>query len=80
MCKKIETIRDAEMVIMNGNIKVGTMLLLNENILKCIDTVEDEKYGTRYVFDNGLKWTKSNIINNIVKHMTYGNRWAIKYR
>lgn len=67
------------MVIMNGNIKVGTMLLLNENILICIDTVEDEKYGTRYVFDNGLKWTKSNIISNIAKCMINGNKWAIRY-
>lgn len=79
MGKKIETTRDAEIAIMNGNIKVGTILLLNENILICIDTIEDGKYGTRYVFNNGLKWTKSNIISNIVKHMTYGNRWAIKY-
>ena len=63
--------------IENYNMEVGkTCLMLNGKTRKCVDTTEDS-YGTRYVFDDGIAWTKSNIVSNIAKCMQENKEWAI---
>lgn len=59
------------------NIEVGTTLILGSKIMKCVGTTKD-KYGIRYMFDNGLGWTKSNIISNIIKYIEDGNKCSIR--
>lgn len=56
--------------------KVGMVLTLGDKTLKCVEVVETER-GTRYMFNNGIGWTKSNIESNIVLAEQKGNAWSI---
>lgn len=70
-------IRDKiENYIEKYEIKKGTILTLNGYTRTCCN-IKDDHYGTRYVFDDGIGWTKSNIVSNIVKCVTDGNEWQL---
>lgn len=56
---------------------VGTTLTLNGYTRTCCDITED-RYGIRYIFNDGIGWTKSNIVSNIVKCIKDGNEWQLK--
>lgn len=58
-------------MIIAENIKEGVSIVVNawgkfpKHTMKCIGVEHDEKYKTnRYVFDNGIKWTESNLQSN----------------
>ncbi len=70
-------IHELEQYINNYDIKRGTTLKLGKNTIHCIGQSEDAQ-GVRYVFDNGMRWTKANIISNVVKHIQDGESWGIK--
>lgn len=57
--------------------KIGMVLTLKDNVNTCIDAKEDS-YGMRYYFENGIGWTKSNIISNIRYADLKGWTWSIK--
>lgn len=57
---------------------IGMTLTLGDKVMKCIGTKESS-YGTRYVFDNGYEFTKSNIVSNIVKCACEGKAWDFKW-
>lgn len=56
--------------------KVGMILTLGDKVLKCVNVMETDR-GTRYIFDNGIGWTKSNIESNIVLADNKGIVWNI---
>ena len=58
--------------------KVGMTLELNGKTMMCIGT-EESSYGTRYIFDSGVSFTKSNIVSNIVKCAAAGQSWDFKF-
>jgi hypothetical protein len=62
--------------LINEKARIGMILVLGNTKMKCIDTEEDS-YGTRFVFDNGKSWTKSNIESNIVLAIQKGNVFGI---
>lgn len=54
-----------------SKVKVGTTIVANawgkfeEKTMKCIGMEYDARYqDDRFVFDNGVKWTKSNLRSN----------------
>lgn len=55
---------------------VGMTLTLDGKKHYCID-IEPSSYGTRYVFDSGMRWTIDNICKNIEKCARDGNDWDI---
>lgn len=57
--------------------KVGMELTLGDKILTCINTM-DSSYGIRYVFDNGLGFTKSNILSNIINYVSQDLNWDLR--
>lgn len=59
------------------NIEVGTTLILGNKTMECVGITED-RYGIRYMFDNGLGWTKSNIISNIIRYIEDGSKCGIR--
>lgn len=50
--------------------QVGTTIVVNAwgrfpaKTRKCVGIKEDQKYGKRYVFDDGVEWTESNLKSN----------------
>jgi len=67
--KKVEKLIDK-------NARIGMELILGDTTLTCVSTIESS-YGTRYVFDNGLGFTKSNILSNIVNYESKDLNWYI---
>lgn len=63
--------------VVSHKAKVGMKLNLDGKNMICVKTEEDAKYGTRYVFDNGLAFTQSNICKNIEKCQIEGKSWDI---
>lgn len=59
--------------------KVGMEIDINGNTYKCIGLAEDERYGTRYVFENGTAWTKANIVQNIYRAKCLGLPWDFRF-
>ena len=72
MSKKALKISD----LINEKAKVGMVLILGDKTLKCTETLETDR-GVRYIFDNGIGWTKSNIETNIALATQKGNEWSI---
>ena len=68
--KKVEKLIDQKA-------KIGMELTLGDKILTCIDTIESS-YGVRYMFDNGLGFTKSNILSNIINYETRDFSWDLR--
>jgi hypothetical protein len=66
-----------EIFQLTDKMKVGATLILGDKTLKCVGN-QESTYGTRYVFDNGISWTISNIISNIDMCQAKGQEWAIK--
>lgn len=62
--------------IIDEKAKVGMILTLGEKVLKCVDSQETDR-GTRYIFDNGIRWTKSNIESNAALAVQQGKVFAI---
>lgn len=62
--------------IVEQNAKIGMVLTLGKETMTCVDITRD-KYGERYIFDNGLGFTKSNIVSNIVKYQSEKKEWKI---
>ena len=58
-------------------IKKGTVLKLGKTTMHCIGVSEGGQ-DMRYLFDNGMRWTKANIISNVVKHIQDGEKWELK--
>lgn len=61
--------------LVNEKARIGMELILGDKVLKCVSTLDTDR-GTRYIFDNGIGWTKSNIVSNlnhaILKNETFG--------
>lgn len=57
--------------------KIGMELTLGDKILTCINTT-DSDYGVRYIFDNGLGFTKSNIMSNIINCVSKDLSWYLR--
>lgn len=64
--------------VVERHANVGMILTLGDKVMKCVGT-EESSYGTRYVFDSGVSFTKSNIVNNIVKYASLGKAWDFKW-
>jgi hypothetical protein len=56
--------------------RIGMVLILGDKTLKCTDTLDTDR-GMRYIFDNGIGWTKSNIESNVVLAAQNGKSWSI---
>jgi hypothetical protein len=56
--------------------KVGMVLTLGTKVLNCTGT-QESSYGTRYMFQNGLAFTKSNILSNIIKCKSVDEDWSL---
>jgi hypothetical protein len=50
--------------LVNEKARIGMELILGDKTLKCINMIDTDR-GTRYIFDNGMGWTKSNIVSNL---------------
>lgn len=59
---------------LNEKCKIGMLLTLRIDVLTCIKT-EESSYGLRYVFDNELSLTKSNILSNIINCESKDQDW-----
>ncbi len=66
-------INELEAYINNYEIKRGTTLILGGQTLHCIG-----QNGGKYLFDNGMGWSKADILVNIVKNIQDGRKWGIK--
>jgi hypothetical protein len=62
--------------LVNQKAKIGMKLILGDKMLECVNTLDTDR-GTRYIFDNGLGWTKSNIESNIVMAINKNATWGI---
>ena len=63
--------------VINEKANIGMMSILGDKTLTCVDTMEDS-YGTRYIFDDGLGFTKSNILSNIINCESKDLNWYIQ--
>lgn len=68
--KKLEEVIDEKA-------RVGMELTLGDKTLTCVNTL-DSSYGIRYIFDNGLGFTKSNILSNIINCESRDLNWDIQ--
>jgi hypothetical protein len=62
--------------LVNSKARVGMKLILGDKMLECISTLDTDR-GIRYIFDNGIGWTKSNIESNIVLAVSKNATWGI---
>jgi cyclopropane fatty-acyl-phospholipid synthase-like methyltransferase len=62
--------------LVNEKAKIGMELILGDKTLKCVNT-ETDSYGVRYIFDNGISWTKSNIVSNLKNAILQGKAFGI---
>lgn len=62
--------------LVNKYTRIGMKLILCDTELECIG-VEEDSYGIRYIFDNDVSWTKSNIESNIVFAINKNATWGI---
>lgn len=56
--------------------RIGMTLILGDKILKCVDTLNTDR-GIRYIFDNGIGWTRSNIESNLTNSILKGEAFGI---
>lgn len=56
--------------------RIGMTLILGDKILKCVNTLETNR-GIRYIFDNGIGWTRSNIESNLNHAILNGKAFGI---
>jgi hypothetical protein len=64
------------MKMLEQKCKIGMVLTLGDNVKTCVDTMETS-YGTRYVFNDGIAWTISNIKSNIDLIEAKGGTWCL---
>jgi hypothetical protein len=62
--------------LVDSKARVGMTLILGDTQLECVSTLDTDR-GTRYIFDNGLGWTKSNIESNIILAINKNATWGI---
>ena len=60
--------------LVEKNARIGAKLTLGNETTVCID-IKQDKYGKRYIFDNGLGFTKSNIVSTIIKYQLDKEPW-----
>lgn len=62
--------------VIENNLNVGIQLVLGNKKSTCISIIEDKEEKI-YVFDNGMEFTKSNIISSIEKCQNDKKEWKI---
>jgi HSP90 family molecular chaperone len=62
--------------LVNEKARIGMKLILGDKTLKCVNMIDTDR-GTRYIFDNGLGWTKSNIVSNLNNAKSQGKAFGI---
>lgn len=68
--------KDSIMKMLEQKCKIGMTLTLGDKVRTCVDT-EKDSYGVRYLFDDGIAWTISNIRSNISLMEAKGRTWCL---
>lgn len=66
-------ISELEAYLNSYGIKNGTVLTIGKRTMQCIG-----QEGDKYLFDNGMRWSKASIVKNVVKCIQDGESWGIK--